>query len=155
MQLIREHEDIVWLDETWIYRRGGMKYKCWQHSLDLKSVPVKTINNGKRYIVIHAGGKHGFVQGAGHVFASKSNALDYHGEMNAYNFDQWFRDKLLPNLRPNSLIIMDNASYHTAQALTSTFLAWCDFLYPYSSYPCKCHGLSKHGAFTNQVVLPN
>ena len=26
---------------------------------------------------------------------------------------EWFREKLLPNIPPNSLIAMDNASYHS------------------------------------------
>ena len=33
--------------------------------------------------------------------------------MTGEHFDEWFRDKLLPNVPPNSLIVMDNASYHS------------------------------------------
>lgn len=40
---------------------------------------------------------------------------DYHDEMNAEQFEEWFRDTctLIPNLKPSSLIVIDNASYHS------------------------------------------
>ena len=42
----------------------------------------------------------------------KGSSADYHQKMNAVNFEKWFEDKLLPALPTNSLIVMDNASYH-------------------------------------------
>ena len=33
--------------------------------------------------------------------------------MTADHFEEWFGTKLLPNVPPNSLIVMDNASYHS------------------------------------------
>ncbi|XP_065911844.1 uncharacterized protein [Dysidea avara] len=33
--------------------------------------------------------------------------------MNAENFERWFKEKLLPALPANCLIVMDNASYHS------------------------------------------
>lgn len=124
--LCAEYDHVVWVDETWIFRRGAMKFKTWQNLMDVRSCPVKTCSTGKRYIVLHAGGKDGFIPGAGLVFASQSNAEDYHGEMNTRNFQHWFANQLLPNLKPRTLIIMDNASYHKGEALTLTFLACCD-----------------------------
>ena len=44
--------------------------------------------------------------------AMKGSSADYHQEMNAVNFEKWFEDKLLPALPANSLVVMDNASYH-------------------------------------------
>ncbi|KAL0810586.1 hypothetical protein ABMA28_010703 [Loxostege sticticalis] len=35
--------------------------------------------------------------------------------MNASNFNKWLREKLIPNLTEPSIIVMDNASYHTVQ----------------------------------------
>nr|XP_037869168.1 uncharacterized protein LOC119628992 isoform X1 [Bombyx mori] len=35
--------------------------------------------------------------------------------MNRTNFMKWLSEKLIPNLPPNSLIVMDNAPYHTVQ----------------------------------------
>ncbi|XP_011409426.1 PREDICTED: uncharacterized protein LOC105316296 [Amphimedon queenslandica] len=33
--------------------------------------------------------------------------------MTGEHFEEWFRDSLLPNVPPNSLIVMNNASYHS------------------------------------------
>ncbi|XP_050665072.1 uncharacterized protein LOC126965483 [Leptidea sinapis] len=35
--------------------------------------------------------------------------------MNKVNFNKWLREKLIPNLPPQSIVVMDNASYHTVQ----------------------------------------
>ena len=43
----------------------------------------------------------------------KGSLADFHQEMNAMNFKKWFEDKLLPALPANSLIVMNNASYHS------------------------------------------
>jgi hypothetical protein len=40
---------------------------------------------------------------------------DYHEEMDAKRFENWFSGQLLPNIPPNSVIVIDNASYHTKQ----------------------------------------
>ena len=47
------------------------------------------------------------------IFQSKKDTGDYHDEMTGEHFEEWFREKLLPNIPPNSLIAMDNASYHS------------------------------------------
>ncbi|XP_072400443.1 uncharacterized protein [Diabrotica undecimpunctata] len=33
--------------------------------------------------------------------------------MTAHLFEKWFKEQLLPNIPPNSVIVMDNASYHS------------------------------------------
>ena len=33
--------------------------------------------------------------------------------MNAERLEEWLRDQLIPNHKPNSLIVIDNASYHS------------------------------------------
>ena len=40
---------------------------------------------------------------------------DYHGQMDGSNFEKLYNKKLLPNLPSNSIIVMDNASYHSVQ----------------------------------------
>ncbi|XP_049518354.1 uncharacterized protein LOC125943315 [Dermacentor silvarum] len=35
--------------------------------------------------------------------------------MDALHFQKWFVEELLPNIKPRSVIVMDNASYHSAQ----------------------------------------
>lgn len=73
------------------------------------------IGKGPRLIIVHAGGQGGFIDGALLIFNSKSKTGDYHTDMNFVNFSKWTREKLLPNLPPNSVIVMDNASYHSVQ----------------------------------------
>lgn len=71
---------------------------------------------GGRLIVLHAGSENGFVDGASLVFrAKKSVTSDYHSEMDGPRFERLFKEQLLPNIEPRSVIVMDNASYHSVQ----------------------------------------
>ncbi|KAK4885628.1 hypothetical protein RN001_001899 [Aquatica leii] len=54
--------------------------RSWQDD-DLKTVKTTKVV-GKRYIVLHAGNKNGFIPGADLVFSSSTKNSDYHGEMN-------------------------------------------------------------------------
>lgn len=45
----------------------------------------------------------------------KDSNLDYHEDMTAELFETWFKTKLLPSLPTHSVIVMDNASYHSRQ----------------------------------------
>lgn len=49
------------------------------------------------------------------LFKSKTSQGDYHGDMNSINFEKWLHQQLLPNLKKPSLIILDNAAYHSRQ----------------------------------------
>ncbi|KAF8787362.1 hypothetical protein HNY73_008970 [Argiope bruennichi] len=39
---------------------------------------------------------------------------DYHDEMNGDHFEKWL-ESVLPKLKKNSVIVMDNASYHSVK----------------------------------------
>jgi hypothetical protein len=69
---------------------------------------------GGRLIVYHAGcARYGFIQGSKLVFLSNiGNTVDYHSRIKAEIFQKWFI-KLLNNFEELSIIVMDNASYHT------------------------------------------
>ncbi|KDR23778.1 hypothetical protein L798_11352 [Zootermopsis nevadensis] len=41
---------------------------------------------------------------------------DYHGQMNSTNFEKWVREKMLQNLPPSSVVVLDNVPYHSVQA---------------------------------------
>lgn len=117
-----EGREIYYTDETWV-NFGHTKEYVWQDtsikshrqaflsglSPGLKSPSGK----GGRLIVIHAGNENGFVLGSDEVFKAKKETGDYHGEMNGVHYEDWFVKKLLPQLKPNSIIVMDNASYHS------------------------------------------
>ena len=47
------------------------------------------------------------------MFQSKKATGDYHDEMTSEDFKEWFHDLLKPNIPSNSLIVTDNAPYHS------------------------------------------
>ncbi|XP_040077703.1 uncharacterized protein LOC120849529 [Ixodes scapularis] len=131
LRAIRKHrlhdKTIYYLDETWV-NAGHTRSKVW------KDTTVKTPRDafnkgltvglknpsgkGERLIVVHAGSSEGFVDGAAEVFRAKTGSGDYHEEMDGARFEECFTEKLLPNLKPNSVIFMDNASYHAVRLHT-------------------------------------
>lgn len=62
-----------------------------------------------------AGSKNGFITGAHLVFRAGLATGDYHGQMNAENYEKWMREKLIPNLPKECVVVMDNAPYHNKQ----------------------------------------
>lgn len=104
--------DVVFLDETWIFQHGSNALQTW-HDSNVKSVWSKRSSECKRYIIVHAGNKDGFIDGAGLIFSTKNKSADYHDNMNSELFEKWMGEQLLPRLKKPSLIIMDNARYHS------------------------------------------
>ncbi|KAJ8910153.1 hypothetical protein NQ315_007482 [Exocentrus adspersus] len=98
------------LDETWIENDMTVK-KCWQG--DGIFGARGSIRNTGRLIVVHAGNENGFVPNAELVFRSGLVSRDYHGQMNKTNFQKWLTERLLPNIPPQSVIVLDNAPYHS------------------------------------------
>jgi transposase len=72
-------------------------------------------SRGKRVIILHAGGSNGWATNGLLVSAKniKHCAADYHCDMDSALFETWFKNQLLPNIPPRSVIVMDNASYHS------------------------------------------
>lgn len=102
----------IYLDETWVNQNECVR-KCWTTKEGNVGPKVKT-GKGSRFIIVHAGSKEGFVPGGLLMFKSRNgNKGDYHDSMNHETFLAWFKNQLLPNIPPTSLIIMDNASYHS------------------------------------------
>ena len=63
----------------------------------------------------YAGNEHGFVDGAMSLFKAKTGDGDYHEEMDGIYFEKWFNLTLLPKLAPNTVIVLDNAPYHSVK----------------------------------------
>ena len=38
---------------------------------------------------------------------------DYHADMNGTKFEKWWTEQLKQNLKPESVIVLDNVPYHT------------------------------------------
>ena len=112
----------MYIDETWV----NVNHTCegvWSENkkgiLSSLSPQCKecgrhtSAGKGERFIVLDAGSAdRGFIPNVGLLFKSKTNSSDYHDEMNSQHFLEWFEKTLIPNLTPNSVIVMDNAPYH-------------------------------------------
>jgi transposase len=106
-----DRKKCIYLDETWV-NQNDARSKGWQDGTTY-TIPKLPTGKGKRLIILHAGGINGFVKNGLLVFQSKKDCSDYHGEMNYEVFKEWFEKQLLPNIPQKSVIIMDNAPYHS------------------------------------------
>ncbi|KAL4153157.1 hypothetical protein QTP88_000990 [Uroleucon formosanum] len=124
---IRRYRDegrpIYFLDETWV-NAGETCSKVWIDKTikslrdaflkGLSTGPKNPTGKGKRLIVAHIGSTDGFVDGGLLCFESKKNTSDYHNEMNGDTIYDWFCG-VLPRLKDNAVIVVDNASYHSVK----------------------------------------
>ena len=102
-----EGRTIVYTDEAYVNSSHSMK-KCWQsEAVDVK-IPF---SRGESLIVVHAGSKDGCIPGADRLFKAKSSSGDYHST----HFMKRLKEKLVPNLPPNSVVVVDNAACHNTQ----------------------------------------
>ena len=113
----------VYLDESYINKNHSNDF-VWYFDDDGPLIQKPT-GKGERLIIINAITKDGWIPGAKLIFKSTKRTGDYHGQMNQELFTKWFKEKLLPNIPENALIIMDNASYH-------------NILSPHSAPTIKC-----------------
>lgn len=104
----------VYLDETFAHVNHNKRF-TWNEEGALVNLPAGV---GARLIIVDAliqddrAGTYGWVPGAHLHFKSGLRTGDYHGAMNAHNFQKWMTGPLLPHIPTNSLIILDNAPYH-------------------------------------------
>ncbi|KAE9524162.1 hypothetical protein AGLY_015407 [Aphis glycines] len=115
MCTLRDKKDdrpVVYLDETWV-NQNHSRTLTLQNENNSGGLKVPTFKGG-RLIVCHAGcSRYGFIEGSKLVFRSNTgNATDYHNLMNVEVFKEWFI-QLLRNLEEPSIIVMDNAPYHS------------------------------------------
>ena len=119
LNLIRQYREenrpIIYLDETWFDTHDTPK-KGWSDST-IKCQTKAPSNKGQRITILHAGSENGFIPNALLLSAKKiaNSSLDYHQDTDATLFEDWFQNRLLPNVPKNSVIVMDNASYHSRQ----------------------------------------
>jgi hypothetical protein len=59
--------------------------------------------------MLHVGGINGFLPNAALIYMAGSATGDYHGQMNAENFEKWAVEKLIPNLPAQSVTVLHNA----------------------------------------------
>lgn len=107
-----EGRPIVYMDETYIHS-GHTISKAWTD--DTNNGLLCKISKGSRLIIINAGYDRGFLPDCLQIFKSGTTSGDYHHEMNSVNYEKWAREKFIPNLPPNSVVVIDNAPYHNVQ----------------------------------------
>ncbi|XP_060855582.1 uncharacterized protein LOC132933290 [Metopolophium dirhodum] len=127
LEQLREYRNegrhLYYLDETWV-NAGECTSKTWIDTTvksprdaflqGLSTGAVNPSGKGKRLIVLNIGSEDDFVPGALLCFESKKNTRDYHDEINGETFYEWM-EGVLPRLKDNCVIIMDNASYHSVK----------------------------------------
>jgi transposase len=128
-----EGTDIIYLDETWV-NVGQTILKEWHDKYITTPKGAFLVGFttglkhptacGPRFVIVHAGRKNGFINDAKLVFLAKKNSADYLDEVDSERFEKWFQDQLLPNIRPGSVIIMDNAAYHSRKSELLPTAAW-------------------------------
>ena len=64
-------------------------------------------------IIFHGGSKSGFVPIAELIFKAGCATADYHSQMNYDHFEKRLREKLFPNILPESVICMDNTAHYS------------------------------------------
>lgn len=111
----RENRSIIYLDETW-YDTHDTVSKGWVDQSD-KCRTRAPSNRGKRITILHAGSENGWVPNALLLSAKNiaDSSLDYHEDTTGELFENWFQHQLLPNIPANSIIVMDNAKYHSRE----------------------------------------
>ena len=57
-------------------------------------------------------------------FKSGLKKGDYHRDMNYDNYKKWIKEQLIPNLNPNSVLVIDNAPYHNKQVNPVPTSSW-------------------------------
>lgn len=103
---------IIYNDESYIHSSHTTSHAWSSGETDgLK----KPLSKGNYAIIVHAGGEEGFVNDALLTFKSGQKSGDYHDAMNYKNYEKWLTEKLIPNLPMNSVVVIDNASYHNKQ----------------------------------------
>ncbi|XP_050064302.1 uncharacterized protein LOC126553179 [Aphis gossypii] len=118
-----EGRPIYYTDETWV-NAGDVAIRVWRgttvescqaaFSQNLSTGIANPTGKGKRLIVCHIGSEDGFVPDSLLCFESKKNTDDYHDEMNGDSFRDWL-EGVLPRLKENAVILMDNAPYHSVK----------------------------------------
>lgn len=121
-----EGRTIYYLDETWV-NAGEYCGKVWLDKTitsrrdaffkGLTTGPKNSTSKGKQLIVVHIGLAEGFLEDGLLCFESKKkkkNTADYHDEINSETFYDWFCG-ILSKLKKNSIIVMDNAPYHSVK----------------------------------------
>ena len=108
----QQNRPIVYMDESYILSTHVAKRTWCDDSNEGLHAPI---SKGQRAIIIHAGGEMGFIPNALVIWKAGTVSGDNHDQMNSSNYFKWVKEKLIPNLPPNSVLVIDNAPYHSIE----------------------------------------
>ncbi|XP_046674540.1 uncharacterized protein LOC124363336 [Homalodisca vitripennis] len=108
----KEKRPIVFTDESYI-DSAHVSGKGW--SDDSNAGVAAPLSKGERLIFLHAGGEMGFVKNCLTMWRANIKTGDYHDNVNGKMYFKWLTEKLIPNLPPRTVVVIDNASYHNVQ----------------------------------------
>ena len=80
---------------------------------DLTTGLKNRTGKGRRLILLHIGSDSGVLEGGELIIVSKQT-VDYHERMKGEVFVNWMHN-ILPRLASNSVIVIDNAPYHSVE----------------------------------------
>lgn len=108
-QYRKEGRPIVYTDESYI-DSSHVSGKGWSDASE--SGVAAPVSKGERLIFLNAGGEMGVIPNCLTMWKASKTTGDYHNNVNNAIYVKWLREKLIPNLPPKSVIVIDNASYH-------------------------------------------
>jgi hypothetical protein len=59
-------------------------------------------------IIVHAGSEEGFVMGAQLIYKPGPLNSNYHSQMSSTSFEEWIKEKLIPNMSEKAVVIFYN-----------------------------------------------
>lgn len=127
-----ENRPIYYLDETWVnaeevFNNTNVDKPVKSHKdAFFKKQTTEQQNsfyNESSLIVIHIGSSEGFVSGGLLCLEAKKNAFGRYDKIKGDVFYKWFMS-ILPLLKDNAVIVMDNAPYHSVKKDPCPVMSW-------------------------------
>ncbi|KAF7401525.1 hypothetical protein HZH68_007345 [Vespula germanica] len=108
-------DEMTWINEmhvkSKVLKNSKTAYSQNAYLNKQRSTNLENSDKIKQFIICHIGSENGFVEGALLIFRLEKNKKN-HKEMNSTTFEKWFTI-ILDKLEDNSVIVMDDAPYHS------------------------------------------
>lgn len=114
---------IYYLDEIWINVDETISNTLNNKTVNAPTDELESQEKVKRLIVMHIGSSDGFVVGGYSCFESTKHTNSIHLKMNSNTFYDWFMN-VLPLLKDNAVIVMNNAFNNTAKKYSCPAMTW-------------------------------
>lgn len=100
----------VYLDESFLHHYHGHQFSWFDK--EAGDYLERPSGKGRRWCFIHAMLENGMVPKACYIFEAKKSTGDYHNMFNAEHFQEWWNEKLMPNLPRKCVVVIDRATFH-------------------------------------------